>query len=191
MKTFICIIMVAMATAQDDGAFTTAARTINNIFNPSVAQPEGTVVNAGEWRTVSSAAPTFAAPAAARTSEPEPVPFVGQPEGTIVDASEWYTVPNNYVPGTRPRGPVGPVDRLWSLLPSLIGALTTLGLVLLALDFFNMPDFGFLRSNPQVAEVMAAIEESIPAEGRSLENLLPMAKEAFEAIEKFTALNEQ
>ena len=166
MKTFICIIMVAMATVQVDGTLTNLARTIDNIFAPS--QPAQPVDN-GDWQ------------------------IVDQPQGTIVDQSEWYTVPNDYVPqGTRNTPAVAPVSPLSSLIPALALA----GLAVMLMDYFNIsPVHPFIdnikRSNPQVAEVMAAIEESLPAEGRSLENLLPMAKQAFEAIEKFTALNEQ
>ena len=70
----------------------------------------------------------------------------------------------------------------------LVGTVFLAGLLYLLLSHFNV--LASLRTNPDVAELIAAIENKIPKEARSLENLTELAEMAFNSIDKYAKMNE-
>jgi hypothetical protein len=49
--------------------------------------------------------------------------------------------------------------------------------------------FYLLQENPAMKKAIAALEEHLPKEGRSLDTMLPLMQEAFNAIDKYALLN--
>ena len=70
----------------------------------------------------------------------------------------------------------------------LVGTVFLAGLLYLLLSHFNV--LARLSTNPDVAELIAAIENKIPKEARSLENLTELAEMAFNSIDKYAKMNE-
>ena len=70
----------------------------------------------------------------------------------------------------------------------LVGTIFLAGLLYLLLSHFNV--LARLSTNPDVAELIAAIENKIPKEARSLENLTELAEMAFNSIDKYAKMNE-
>ena len=59
--------------------------------------------------------------------------------------------------------------------------------------YFGGQKVGLFRSMaelPEVQEALKKLDEEIPKEARSLENLIPMAQMAYDAIEKYAKLNQ-
>ena len=71
----------------------------------------------------------------------------------------------------------------------VVGTLFLAGLLLLLLSYSGMLDK--LSRNPDVAELIAAIENKIPKEARSLENLAGLAEMALNSIDKYAQMNEE
>ena len=70
----------------------------------------------------------------------------------------------------------------------LVGTVFLAGLLYLLLSHFNV--LARLSTNPDVAELIAAIENKIPKEARNLENLTELAEMAFNSIDKYAKMNE-
>ena len=70
----------------------------------------------------------------------------------------------------------------------MVGTIFLAGLLYLLLSHFNV--LARLSTNPDVAELIAAIENKIPKEARSLENLTELAEMAFNSIDKYAKMNE-
>ena len=71
----------------------------------------------------------------------------------------------------------------------VVGTLFLAGLLALLLSYSGMLDK--LSRNPDVAELIAAIENKIPKEARSLENLAGLAEMALNSIDKYAQMNEE
>ena len=71
----------------------------------------------------------------------------------------------------------------------VVGTLFLAGLLFLLLSYSGMLDK--LSRNPDVAELIAAIENKIPKEARSLENLAGLAEMALNSIDKYAQMNEE
>ena len=71
----------------------------------------------------------------------------------------------------------------------VVGTLFLAGLLILLLSYSGMLDK--LSRNPDVAELIAAIENKIPKEARSLENLAGLAEMALNSIDKYAQMNEE
>ena len=59
--------------------------------------------------------------------------------------------------------------------------------------YFGAQKAGLLRALtelPEVQKVLKKLDEEIPKEARSLENLIPMAEMAYDAFEKYSKLNQ-
>ena len=70
----------------------------------------------------------------------------------------------------------------------LVGTFFLAALLYLILSYTNV--LKRLSTNPDVAELIAAIENKIPKEARSLENLAGLAEMAFNSIDKYAKMNE-
>ena len=71
----------------------------------------------------------------------------------------------------------------------VVGTLFLASLLFLLLSYSGMLDK--LSRNPDVAELIAAIENKIPKEARSLENLAGLAEMALNSIDKYAQMNEE
>ena len=71
----------------------------------------------------------------------------------------------------------------------VVGTLFLACLLFLLLSYSGMLDK--LSRNPDVAELIAAIENKIPKEARSLENLAGLAEMALNSIDKYAQMNEE
>ena len=71
----------------------------------------------------------------------------------------------------------------------VVGTLFLAALLFLLLSYSGMLDK--LSRNPDVAELIAAIENKIPKEARSLENLAGLAEMALNSIDKYAQMNEE
>merc|ERR1719328_531734 len=100
-----------------------------------------------------------------------------QKEGQIVQTGDWYKV------DPAPRGLFSLTEGQVTAAKVLVGAIFIFGLVYLLLSHFNL--LARLRTNPEVADLIAAIEKKIPKEARSLENLTELAEYAFNSIDKY------
>ena len=70
----------------------------------------------------------------------------------------------------------------------LVGTIFLAGLLFLLLNYTGV--LAQHSRNPDVAELIAAIENKIPKEARSLENLTELAEMAFNSIDKYAKMNE-
>ena len=71
----------------------------------------------------------------------------------------------------------------------LVGTIFLAGLLFLLLNYTGV--LAQLSRNPDVAELIAAIENKIPKEARSLENLAGLAEMAFNSIDKYAKMNNE
>ena len=84
---------------------------------------------------------------------------------------------------------LGPLGGWWPVWQKMI----LIGLVLGTVFYFGAEESGIMRSVtelPEVQKVLKKLDEEIPKEARSLENLIPMAQMAFDAIDKYSKLNQ-
>ena len=70
----------------------------------------------------------------------------------------------------------------------MVGTFFLAALLYLILSYTNV--LKRLSTNPDVAELIAAIENKIPKEARSLKNLAGLAEMAFNSIDKYAKMNE-
>jgi len=117
-----------------------------------------------------------------------PLPYTAiQPrqdsQGVVVQTGEWYKV------DPAPRSPFFLTEQQVTIAKVLVGTLSLAFLFYLLLTYTGV--LAKLRRNPDVAELIAAIEQKIPKEARSLENLAEMAQMAFNSIDKYAKMNEE